>query len=77
MIRVLLYSHFLLKEIKLTSLRWSAQEDAADEDDALGIAVAKVKTKVISQIIKKNVIENIVPIIIAMKHLVSLILNNN
>ena len=74
---MLLYSHFLLKEIKLTSLRWSAQEDAADEDDALGIAVAKVKTKVISQIIKKNVIENIVPIIIAMKHLVSLILNNN
>lgn len=54
------------KEIKLSSLRRPAQED---EGDVLGVAMVTAQTKIISQIVKKNVMENIVPIVIATKHL--------
>ena len=56
------------QEIKLSSLRRPTQED---EGDVLGVAMATAQTKIISQIVKKNVMENIVPIVIATKHLVS------
>lgn len=36
----------------------------------LGVAVAAAQTKIITQIVKRNVIENIVPIVIAVKHMV-------
>ena len=61
---------FPWQDIKLTSLRRSPAEEAADEDDMLGVAVATAQTKIITQIVKKNVIENIVPIVIAIKHMV-------
>ena len=63
---------FVSQEIKLSTLRWSsAQEDAADEDDVMGVAMAKAQNKMMSHIVKKNVMENIVPIIVAVKHRVS------
>merc|ERR1711862_677495 len=33
-----------------------------------GMLVAAAKKKIISQVVKKNVIENIIPIVIALKH---------
>lgn len=61
---------FLCQDIKLTTLRRPAQEDAADEGDALGVVMATAQAKIITQIVKKNVMENIIPIVIAAKHLV-------
>ena len=59
------------KEIKLTSLRRNVGEELADEGDHVGAAMATAQTKIISQIVKRNVIENLVPIVISAKHLVS------
>ena len=44
-------------EIKLSSLHRPAQENAADERDVLRVAIATAQTKIISQIVNKNVIE--------------------
>lgn len=41
-----------------------------DEGDLLDVAAVTAQTKIISQIVKKNVIENIIPVVIATKHLV-------
>ncbi|XP_043235483.1 condensin-2 complex subunit D3-like [Amphibalanus amphitrite] len=57
-------------EIKLQSLKTSP-EDAEPATDASGMAEvfqAVAKKTLISQVVKKNVIENMVPIIIALKH---------
>ena len=60
----------LPQDIKLTTLRRSAQEEAAQEGDAFGVVMATAQTKIITQIVKKNALDNIVPIVIATKHLV-------
>ena len=46
-------------------------EELAEDGDEEGAVVAMAQTKIISQIVKKNVIENLIPIVIAAKHLVS------
>ena len=35
----------------------------------MGAAVATAQTKIISQIVKRNVVENIVPVVVSAKHL--------
>ncbi|KAL5479917.1 hypothetical protein EMCRGX_G023519 [Ephydatia muelleri] len=57
------------KEIKLTSLRRNLVEELADDGDMVGAAVASAQTKIISQMVKRNVIENIVPTVVSAKHL--------
>ncbi|KAG1703671.1 Condensin-2 complex subunit D3 [Nymphon striatum] len=54
-------------EIKLSSLKVSTQEQVDDADMA-AVLVATAKKTLITQVVKKNVIENIVPIVIALKH---------
>ncbi|XP_067127174.1 condensin-2 complex subunit D3-L-like [Centruroides vittatus] len=54
-------------EIKLTTLTSSVQDEVEDGDVAAAI-VATAKKTIISHMVKKNVIENIVPIVIALKH---------
>uniref|UniRef100_T1IIB1 non-specific serine/threonine protein kinase n=1 Tax=Strigamia maritima TaxID=126957 RepID=T1IIB1_STRMM len=54
-------------EIKLSTLRASPQDDL-DEGDLAAAVVVTAKKTIVSQVIKKNVIENIVPIIISLKH---------
>ncbi|XP_078673980.1 condensin-2 complex subunit D3-L-like isoform X1 [Branchiostoma floridae x Branchiostoma belcheri] len=56
------------KEIKLASLKANAEEDALNEGDAAGAAFHRATNKFLTQVVKKNMIENIVPIIIALKH---------
>eukprot|EP01135_Chromosphaera_perkinsii_P002539 Nk52_evm55s224 gene=Nk52_evmTU55s224 len=53
-------------DIKLSSLK--SKDDEADDMDSKSAAMTKAKTKLISQIVKKNTIENIMPITIALKH---------
>lgn len=62
----------MLQEIKLTPLRGSAPQtdDIQDEQDMAAIVVATAKKTIITQVIKKNVIENIVPVVIGLKHVV-------
>ena len=60
-------------EIKLASLK--SKQEGLDEEpiddphaEMAGMLVAAAKKKIISQVVKKNVIENIIPIVIALKH---------
>ena len=59
-------------EIKLASLKSKVEgEEEPIEDphaEMAGALVAAAKKKIISQVVKKNVIENIIPIVIALKH---------
>ncbi|XP_065903031.1 condensin-2 complex subunit D3-L-like isoform X3 [Dysidea avara] len=57
------------KDIKLSSFQSEAVEEFEDEGDMMGAAVAAARNKLISQIVKKNVIENIVPIVVSIKHM--------
>ncbi|XP_062580228.1 condensin-2 complex subunit D3-L-like isoform X1 [Saccostrea cucullata] len=58
------------KEIKLSSLKAKPQEDAGgDEQEMAAIVIATAKKTLISQVVKKNVIENIVPIVVSLKHM--------
>ncbi|XP_055997299.1 condensin-2 complex subunit D3-like isoform X2 [Ostrea edulis] len=58
------------KEIKLSSLKTKPQEDAGgDEQEMAAIVIATAKKTLISQVVKKNVIENIVPIVVSLKHM--------
>ncbi len=58
------------EEIKLASLKNKPDEDeVGNEEDAQGAAVvALLRKNIISQTVKKNYIENIIPIVIALKH---------
>ncbi|KAJ8398975.1 hypothetical protein AAFF_G00416420 [Aldrovandia affinis] len=59
-----------LKEIKLSAMRSSADRDEQEDDDQMAMANAVMKVaqkKLISQVQKKNFIENVIPIIIALK----------
>ncbi|KAM7435860.1 Condensin-2 complex subunit D3 [Porites harrisoni] len=57
------------KNIKLSSMRTKAAEDLADEGDAAGAAIVQARNKFLTQVLKKNMIENIIPIIIELKHM--------
>ncbi|XP_031558321.1 condensin-2 complex subunit D3-like isoform X2 [Actinia tenebrosa] len=57
------------KGIKLSSMRTKAADDMADEGDAAGAALVQARTKFLTQVLKKNMIENIIPIIIELKHM--------
>ncbi|XP_078330914.1 condensin-2 complex subunit D3-L-like isoform X1 [Crassostrea virginica] len=58
------------KEIKLSSLKTKPQEDAGgDEQEMAAIVIATAKKTLISQVVKKNVIENIIPIVVSLKHM--------
>ena len=58
------------EQIKLQSLKSRAggEEEAETETEMAGKVLEAAKKKLISDTVKKNVIENIVPIIIALKH---------
>lgn len=61
-------------EIKLASLKSKQDGDEVDPmaeataGDVAGAVLAAAKKTIISQVVKKNVIENIIPIVIALKH---------
>ncbi|KAL5008695.1 hypothetical protein ScPMuIL_014276 [Solemya velum] len=58
------------KEIKLSSLRSKPQEDVAgDEQEMAAVVMAHAKKTIITQVVKRNVIENIVPIVVSLKHM--------
>ncbi|XP_071500786.1 condensin-2 complex subunit D3-L-like [Diadema antillarum] len=59
------------KEIKLASLhaKQTNPEDIVEEMQMAEAVMAQAKSKIISQVVKKNVIENVVPVIIALKHM--------
>ncbi|XP_047737385.1 condensin-2 complex subunit D3 [Hyalella azteca] len=56
-------------EIKLASLKSRPEEDhPVNQEEQAQIAGMAIKKTIISQVVKRNVIENIVPILIALKH---------
>ncbi|NXJ68595.1 CNDD3 protein, partial [Rostratula benghalensis] len=60
------------KEIKLSSMRSKPEEDLQPDEDEMGMANAVMQVaqkKLISQVQKKNFIENIIPIITSLKSL--------
>ncbi|XP_052706272.1 condensin-2 complex subunit D3-like isoform X1 [Crassostrea angulata] len=58
------------KEIKLSSLKTKPQEDAGgDEQEMAAIVMATAKRTLITQVVKKDVIHNIVPIVVSLKHM--------
>jgi len=64
------------EEIKLASLKAKHDEDEASADPleadqnaaARGALIVAAKKTIISDIVKKNYLENIIPIVIALKH---------
>ena len=53
-------------------MRSKPQEDVIESEQDMAAAVMeKAKKTLISAVVKKNVIENIVPIVISLKHIVS------
>ncbi|KAG7483568.1 hypothetical protein MATL_G00039750 [Megalops atlanticus] len=59
-----------LKEIKLSAMHCSADRDEQEEDDQMAMANAVMQVaqkKLISQVQKKNFVENVIPIIISLK----------
>ena len=62
----------LLQEIKLSTMRSKPQDEVAENEQEMAAAVINAAKKtLISQVVKRNVIENIVPIVISLKHMVS------
>ena len=62
---------FLLQEIKLSTMRSKPQDEIAENEQEMAAAVINAAKKtLISQVVKRNVIENIVPIVISLKHMV-------
>ncbi|KAJ8050994.1 Condensin-2 complex subunit D3 [Holothuria leucospilota] len=61
------------KDIKLASLRARNvnQADIVEEMEMAQAVMNQAKTKLISQVVKKNVIENIVPVVIALKQMLA------
>ncbi|VDI33710.1 condensin-2 complex subunit D3, partial [Mytilus galloprovincialis] len=58
------------KEIKLSSLRAKPQDEmAGDDEERAAVVMAVAKKTLITQVVKKNVIENIVPIVVSLKHM--------
>ncbi|XP_076874231.1 condensin-2 complex subunit D3-L-like isoform X1 [Brachyhypopomus gauderio] len=57
-----------LKEMKLTAMSGPAAGDDAP-DDEMAVAKAVLQKKLISQVQKKNFVENVIPMVIALKNL--------
>ncbi|PVD33732.1 hypothetical protein C0Q70_04992 [Pomacea canaliculata] len=57
------------KEIKLNSLRSKPVEDASDEIEMANAVIASAKKTLITQVVKKNVMENVVPVVLSLKHM--------
>ncbi|KAF4071642.1 hypothetical protein AMELA_G00275640 [Ameiurus melas] len=57
-----------LKEIKLTAMSGSSSSDDAPEDE-MAAAKAVLQKKLISQVQKKNFVENVIPMVIALKNM--------
>ncbi|XP_064635825.1 condensin-2 complex subunit D3-L-like [Lineus longissimus] len=57
------------KEIKLSSMKSKPPEEIYDEQEAATALVEKAKKAIITEIMRKNLIENIVPVVIALKHM--------
>ncbi len=54
------------------------QEDVAENEQEMAAAVMNAAKKtLITQVVKKNVIENIVPIVISLKHMVSYVIQTS
>ena len=66
------FCHIFSKNIKLSSTQVHAAEELADEGDEAGAAMANARTKFLTQVVKRNMIENTVPIIIELKSMVSM-----
>ncbi len=56
----------------LTKPNQSQDSDIVEEMEMAQAVVTQAKTKLISEVVRKNVIENIVPVVIALKEMVSL-----
>ena len=53
-------------------MRSKPQDEVAENEQEMAAAVINAAKKtLISQVVKRNVIENIVPIVISLKHMVS------
>ncbi|XP_012944788.1 condensin-2 complex subunit D3 [Aplysia californica] len=58
------------KEIKLSTLRGKGVEEAGEEGmDMAQMVTATAKKVLITQVVRRNVIENIVPVVISLKHM--------
>ena len=61
-----------MQEIKLRSLRCTkSAEDAADELEMANAVIATAKKNLITQVVKRNVMENVIPLVLSLKHMVS------
>ena len=52
-------------------MRTKSTDDIVEEQDMAQAVMNAAKKTLITQVLKKNVIENIVPIVISLKHMVS------
>ncbi|KAB5518557.1 hypothetical protein PHYPO_G00167420 [Pangasianodon hypophthalmus] len=57
-----------LKEIKLTAMSGPSPSDDAPEDE-MAVAKAVLQKKLVSQVQKKNFVENVIPMVIALKNM--------
>ncbi|TSN95726.1 WD repeat-containing protein 19 [Bagarius yarrelli] len=57
-----------LKEIKLTAISGPSANDDAPEDE-MAVAKAVLQKKLVSQVQKKNFVENVIPMVIALKNM--------
>ncbi|KAI8728591.1 condensin-2 complex subunit D3, partial [Biomphalaria glabrata] len=59
------------REIKLSTLRGKGSEETPDETtiDLAKVVTATAKKVLITQVVRRNVIENIVPVVITLKHM--------
>ncbi|KAI9554187.1 hypothetical protein GHT06_019459 [Daphnia sinensis] len=55
------------EDIKLASLAASTEDDPVEKEDIAQAIVQSTKKAIIAQVVKRNVIENIVPIVVALK----------
>ena len=46
-------------------------EDATDEMEMANVVIATAKKTLITQVVKKNVMENVIPLVLSLKHVVS------
>lgn len=46
-------------------------EDATDEMEMANVVIATAKKTLITQVVKKNVMENVIPLVLSLKHMVS------
>ncbi|KAK7500453.1 hypothetical protein BaRGS_00008360, partial [Batillaria attramentaria] len=57
------------KEIKLASLRSKPMEEPTDEMELANAAMATVKKTLITQVVKRHVMENVIPVVLSLKRM--------